>query len=232
MICWLPFTAIGQAITLRGVTYKKTSAERVAQALITDINTKVIMMSDELGMFSIKANVGDTLLFTKASYTPQKRVVVSADDMAVFLQPSITLNQVNISGQTKKQELSEVMNEYRNIGVLNNGKSLPAWEFINSPITGLYQLFARQPADARRFAAFSKNELEATEVNRRYTKDLVKRTTNLPDADVEKFMTLFTPSYEDLKEWNDYQLISYVKKSLRYYQKNKGRDTVRLQKLY
>ena len=232
IICLLPFTAIGQAITLRGVTYKKTSSERVAQALVTDLKTQVIMMSDELGMFSIKTNLGDTLLFTKANYTPQKKVVTSTDDIAVFLQPAISLNQVTISGQTKKQELNEVMDEYRNNGVLNNGKSLPAWEFINSPITGLYQLFAKQPADARRFARFSKNELEATEVNRRYTKALVKRTTNMSDEDVVKFMTIFTPSYEDVKGWNDYELIAYIKKSYGYYQRTKGRDSVRMQKLY
>ena len=227
-----PLMGYGQtAVTIRGVTYKKNSLQRVSQALITDLNSKTIMMSDELGMFSIKAAIGDTLLITKADFTPQKRVIISAEDMAVFLIPVIQLEQVTIQGQTKKQELNEVMGQYRSQGTFYAGKP-PVLSFLTSPVTGLYELFGKTPQRARRFAEFSKRELESTEVNRRYTKALVKRTTNLPDEEVEKFMNIFTPSYEDLKQWNDYQLISYIKRSLEYYQKNKGRDTVQMDKLY
>jgi len=189
------------------------------------------MMTDELGGFSIKASIGDTLLITKTSFTPQRVVVANKEDIAVFMQPVIELNQVTIKDQSKKQELNEVMHQYRSEGIFNDGKSLPAWAFINSPITGLYNLFGKSPQEARRFAAFSKNELEATEVSRRYTKELVKSVTKLPDDEIPKFMNTFTPSYEDLKEWNDYQLIQYIKKSLAYYQKHKNQAT-NLQKLY
>ena len=189
-------------------------------------------MSDELGGFTIKAAIGDTLLITKYDFASQKRIVVDTGDLPVYMQPVIELNGVTIKEETKKKELNDVMKEYHSQGIFNDGKSLPLWEFINSPLTGFYNLFGKGPADARRFAAFSKNELEATEVNRRYTKELVKSITKLPDDDVVKFMQVFTPSFEDIKEWNDYQLIMYIKKSFAYYQKNKDRPQPKLQKLY
>ena len=59
-----------------------------------------------------------------------------------------------------------------------------------------------------------------------------KSVTKLPDDEVPKFMQTFTPSFDDLKGWNEYQLIMYIKKSLAYYQKNKDKPQTKLQKLY
>lgn len=232
-ICCLPgFLFAQQLLTIKGIIFKRSSANRISQALITDLKSQVVMMSDELGGFSIKTTVGDTLLITKNDYTPQKIVVLNNNDMVVYMQPVIQLNQVTIKDQSQKQELSGVMKEYKSQGVFNDGKSLPFWEFLNSPITGLYNLFGKGPAQARRFAEFAKNEQEANVVDKRYTKELVKRITKLPDDEIDKFMVAFRPSYEDMKEWNDYQLIQYIKKEFAYYQKNKDRPEAKLQKLY
>jgi len=235
ILCWMHgFAFAQQALTIKGVVFIKSPSSngRISQALITNLNSKVLMVSDELGGFKINAAVGDTLLITKSDYTPEKRVVVNSDDLAIYMQPIIKLNEVTIKEMSKKQELNDVMRQYRSDGIFNDGKSLPAWTFINSPLTGLYNLFGKEPAEARRFAAFSKDELETDEVSRRYTKELVKSVTKLPDDEVVKFMQTFTPSYEDVKSWNDYQLIMYIKKSFAYYEKNKDRPQPKLQKLY
>jgi hypothetical protein len=229
--CLPGFAFAQQVLNIKGVVFKKSSLNRIAQALIADLNSKVVMMSDELGGFNIRVAIGDTLLITKNEYTPQKRMVINGDDLAIYMQPVIELNQVNIKEQSKKQELNEVMREYRSQGTFYNGNP-PVLSFLNSPITGFYELFGKTPNEARRFAAFTKTELEYNEVHRRYTKELVKSVTKLPDDEAQKFMETFTPSFEDLKEWNDYQLIIYIKKSMAYYQKNKDKPQVKLQKLY
>ncbi len=222
ILCCMCSGALAQAITVKGVIFKKSTNDRISQALVNDLNNKVIMMSDELGMFSISASVGDTLVITKNNYTPLRITVLNKDDIALYMQPVIELNQVTIKGETKKQELNDVMKQYKSQGVFNDGKSLPFWEFVNSPITGIYNLFGKSPGQARRFAEYSKVELENTAVDRRYTKDLVKSITKLPDDEVVNFMQLYTPSYQDIKEWNDYKLITYIKKNLAYYQKTKN----------
>ncbi|HVV54088.1 MAG TPA: hypothetical protein VHC47_02115 [Mucilaginibacter sp.] len=232
MLCLLHSTIFAQQThVIKGIIFRKGSSDRISQALVTDLNNKIIMMSDDLGMFSIRASVGDTLLFTKKEYTDQKIVITGSQDLAIYLQPVIELKQVTIKGETKKQELNDVMKQYNSQGIYNNGKSLPVFEFLNSPITGLYNLFGKTPREERRFARYAQGELEATEVDRRYTKDLVKSVTKLPDDEVVKFMQIYRPSYEDIKEWNDYQLIMYIKKSLVYYKRYKSRQQPQLQKL-
>lgn len=181
-------------------------------------------MSDELGVFSIKASRGDTLLITKKGFNPIKQPVISLNDMAIFLEPgNIELEEVKITGQSKKKELNDIMGSYRSQGTFFNGKP-PALLFLNSPITGLYELFGATPRRARHFAAFSRAELEQDAVNRRYNKDFVMRITGLPDAEAQKFMDQYSPSYEDLAAWNDYELIKRVKRQYEYFKKNTSRS--------
>ena len=222
-----------QTLTIKGIIFKKSTPDRISQAVVTDLKTQALMMSDELGGFSIIASIGDTIAVTKTGYTPQKIIIVNNNDLVVYLQPVIELNQVTIKGQSKQQELNEVMKEYRSQGIYNDGKSLPFWQFVNSPITAFYNLFGKTPAQARRFAEYAKNEQEASAVDKKYTKELVKSVTKISsDDEVDKFMVAFRPSYENMKEWNDYQLIQYIKKSYNYYLKTKDRPEARLQKLY
>ncbi len=223
MLCLPGLVMAQQAIKINGYIFRKGSDSRISQAVITDLNNKNVMMSDDLGMFSINSAIGDTLLITKKEYASFKVTVDSKADLMIGLQPLIALKEVTITGQTKKQELNDVMKQYKSQGIFNQGKSLPVWEFLNSPLTGLYNIFGKGPRDERRFAAYAETELENTAIDKRYTKELVKSITKLPDEEVTKFMLLYTPSYQDMKEWNDYQLITYIKKNLVFYKKNKSR---------
>ncbi|MDB4921262.1 hypothetical protein [Mucilaginibacter sp.] len=217
-----------QTFVVRGVISRSVSVERIAQVLITNLRSRDIKMSDELGWFSIDATIGDTLIFSKINYTDQKVVITAKADIPVYMQPVIQLDQVTIKGQTKRQELNEVMGEYRKQGIYYDGKP-PVLSFLTSPLTGLYELFGKGPSNARRFANFSKGELEYAEVRRRYSVALVARVTNTSDTVAKKFMEYYTPSYEDLKGWNDYELIKQIRKSYEFY--DKSADKEKLQQL-
>jgi hypothetical protein len=216
--CLVLSASAQQPFTIRGTIFKRPGIERAAQILIRNLRSKDLMVCDELGGFSIKAAIGDTLLFSKTNFTDQKVVVTGPGDLLVYMQPVIKLAEVTIKGQTKRQELGEIMGQYHSEGTFYNGKP-PILSFLASPITGFYELFGTTPGRARRFAAYSKGELEYTEVQRRYTLALVKRVTNTSDSTAKKFMEYYTPSFEDLKEWDDYELIRRIKKSYDYYDK-------------
>ena len=227
-LCFLSVAYGQQAGDIKGTVYKKISSDRLANVLITNLNNHVIMMSDDRGNFATKAHKGDTLLFNKTGFTPQKQSY-EGYDMIVYLQPEIQLGQVVVRGQTKKQELNEIMGSYRSQGTFYNGKP-PVLSFLSSPITGIYELFGKTPGRARRFAAFAKRESEETTVDSKYTKTLVMRVTGAPDSTATKFMEYYRPLYVDIKGWSDYDLINHIKKAYEGYQKNG--DKVKLEKLY
>jgi hypothetical protein len=216
--CFALKVSAQQIFTIKGVTSKKLSGERVSQVTVTNLKSKDVMLSDDVGWFSIKAAVGDTLLFTKTDYTEQKIAITNGSDLPVYLQPVIKLQTVTIQGETKKQEIQDVMKDYNRKGVFYNGNP-PLASLILNPLNDLHLLFGKDAADLRRFKADSKEDLEYAEIKRRYNLALVMRVTNATDSIAKKFMQYYTPSYQDIKEWNDYELIKHVRASYDFYDK-------------
>ena len=68
-----------------------------------------------------------------------------------------------------------------------------SWQFINSPLTGFYNLFGKTPGSKARLQHMPKNEHGSSAVDKRYTKELVKSITKLPDDEVDKFMAVLHP---------------------------------------
>jgi hypothetical protein len=229
LVCFcFVLNASAQEFTLKGVTSKKNTPEREGQVMIKNLKTKVLAMSDDLGWFSIKVSVGDTLLFSKENFTPQKIEVLNNSDMPVYMQPQIVLKEVKITGQTKKQEINEIMGDYRKQGTFYAGKP-PVASFVTNPITAVYELFGKTPNRAKRFAQFSKGELEQAEINRRYNVGFVRQVTKLEsDTLAHKFMDFYTPTFDDLKGWNDYDLIHHTQKSFEYYKQSNEKDRLEL----
>lgn len=191
---------------------------RLAGVLISNKHTKATLLTNDQGVFAIQASIGDTLEFSRIDFTTTQQVIYGPADVVIAMQQTINLSQVDIQGQTKKQELSQVMDQYRKKGVYYNGEP-PALSMITSPLNGLYEMFGKDPARARRFAAYAKQEQEASEDHGKYNRELVKKITNLPDDELQKFMDAFTPSHQDLQKWTSYEVIVYIKKSLESYRK-------------
>jgi hypothetical protein len=217
------FKATGQELyTINGIIYKKSSPDRVAQVVATNLRTKSIMMADELGSFHIGAAIGDTLLFKKTDYASQIFVISSSADILIRLQPIILLNQVNIKEETKRQEISDMMKLYQNQGGYYTLKPT-AWSMLSSPLTGFNELFGKQANRARQFKQHTAEELEHIEVTKRYNKPLITKVTGVTDEkELQHFTDMFTPAYEDIKIWSEYDIVNYIKKSYEYYKNNKN----------
>lgn len=218
-ICAFCFNAKAQLVhDISGFVCTKGTSVRVAQVKVLNKRTSAFLMTDDLGSFTIKAALGDTIEFSKDQFTTAKVPVIALTDMVMFLTPVVMLNEVTVKGQTKQQEINSIMNDYRKKGVYYNGKP-SALSAISSPINALYSIFGKDARDARHFAEMSKKDEEAAQDNRKYNKALVKRITNLPDDEVGKFMDAFRPLHDDLMKWNDYEVINYIKTSYESYKK-------------
>jgi len=232
--CCLIVKANGQdLLNIKGTIHKKSSPDRVAEVIVSNLRTKAIMTADDLGGFYISAAPGDTLLFKKAAYAPQIFVVTGPNDVIIYLQPAILLKEVNIQEESKKHEINDAINDYRKKGLYFDGRP-PISVFSplgGSLLTGFYELFGKDARDERHFIKLTGEEADRIEVNKRYNSPLIKRVTGVTDdKEIQAFRDMFTPSVQDIREWNDYQLIAYIKKSFDYYKNNKNRP--KLPKLY
>jgi hypothetical protein len=226
----IPSLAFAQKdFLLQGILFKQSSSERIGGAIITNTQKQITVMSNDLGTFQLLVSIGDSITISKAQYYNQSVVINSNLPLVVHMRDFIKLNEVNIVGQTKLQELKSFQDDYRKNGSFYAGRP-PILSFLTSPLTGIYELFGRTPGQSRRFNRFVDTESKEVEVDRRFNRYFLKDITKLSDGDLDKFIQSFRPSYEQVSGWNDYELINYVKKALERF--NKGDIPPPLPKLY
>jgi len=201
---------------LNGVIMVKGSTTRVALAEITNKRTKYTVGSNDLGIFQIRALVGDTLLVIKRSFSDVEQVVLSDRDMIIYVDMGNTLNQVNIRGQSKKQELDQLKQDYRDKGSFYEGKP-PLLSYIFAPLTALYELFGSTPKKARRFNKFYHNELQQTTIDGFFNESLIQANTQLEGKELENFMLNYRPEYSKSKNWTEYDAVKYIRDSYKQY---------------
>ncbi|MDB5121503.1 MAG: hypothetical protein JWN56_2721 [Sphingobacteriales bacterium] len=203
---------------VRGVIFDNRTSQRVSNAIILNTKNNALVKSNELGVFQIKADILDTLSITKSGYTEYYQKVSSYQDVFIRLQQIIRLNEVTVTGQSKKQELDEIKREYRKKSFY--GGKPPVLAYVFHPVTALYEKFGKEPGQARRFNNFYKTELEETEISRRFNPTIIKELTPLKETDMRNFIEIYKPQYETLSSWDDYELIKYIKASAATYIKS------------
>lgn len=208
-----------QTKPFQGIIYEQGTPLRVGEALIQNLNTNARAKTNYMGEFTIPASDGDTLLITKPEYADYKLPVKPKKVTIIQLIRIRKLAEVVITAPSKKEELDEVVREYRKKGSFYQGKP-PLLAYVFKPLTALYELIGKTPGQARRFSRYYENELEQSEIDRRFNRSLVKAVTNLEDIDLKNFMITYRPEYTKLAKWNDYDLRNYITASLKAFNAN------------
>lgn len=209
-------SVFAQDFLLGGVVFEKGTSNRISGSEITNKRTGFKVTSNDLGLFQVKASIGDTLLVIKRDYSDAEVAVLTNKDIIVYLIGGRMLKEVNISGQTKKQELDELKRDYRNKGSFYQGKP-PFLSFLFKPLTAVYELFGRTPKNARRFGRYYETELQQTQIDGFFNEPLIQSNTDLKGKDLEKFMLDYRPEYEKAKNWTQYDAIKHIRDSYKKY---------------
>ncbi|MFC3561826.1 hypothetical protein [Pedobacter jamesrossensis] len=207
------YTASAQDFIVKGVVFEKGTNARVAIANISNVRNKIGVTSNDLGMFQIRASVGDTLLIDKANMNDQRIVITGHQDILIYLVRGTTmLNEVTVIGSTKKSDLAEIKKEFQNKGVYNGGKSSVLSAIFN-PLNGLYNLIGRDPKNARRFGRYADNEIKQSQIDVYFNPTIIKNNTELRGDTLEKYMVDYRPEFQKAQYWNSYDYIKYIKES-------------------
>ncbi len=202
-----------QDFIVKGVVIEKGSNIRIALSEITNLRTGIGVGSNDIGMFQLKAKIGDTLLVIKRNLIDQRVVVKNEEDIVVHLvRGSTTLDDVTIRGNTKQQDLAEIKREFKNKGVYNGGKTT-LLSAIFSPLNALYNLFGTDPKNARRFGRYADNEIKQSQIDVYFNQSIIKNNTELRGDTLEKYMLNCRPEFDKAQYWNSYDYIKYIKES-------------------
>lgn len=205
-----------QDFKVEGVVMEKDSKVRIALASVTNKRNGFSVGSNDIGLFTLKANIGDTLLIVKRGYNDQQVVVKTANNLIIYLNRGITLNEVVISGESKKQSLDAIKRDFKNKGSFYAGK--PSFlSFIFTPLTAIYELVGRTPKNARRFNNYYVTEMQQTHIDAFFNKSIISTNTGLTGKELDNFMINYRPEYEQSKNWNTYDGLKWIKESYKKY---------------
>ncbi|MGY3054663.1 hypothetical protein ACVWYG_002870 [Pedobacter sp. UYEF25] len=219
----LAATTFSQQQIVKGVVIEKGSNLRIALADITNVRTKMGVGSNDLGLFQLQAKSGDTLIITKRDHADARMVVTGNSDLVVYLlRSSLQLKDVNVFGDTKKQDLAEIKSEYKRKGSFYEGKP-PFLSFLFSPLTAMYELFGKTPRNARRFGRYADNELKQSEIDKYFNHTIIKSNSSLRGDSLEIYMLNCRPDYDEVANWNSYDYIKYIKESTKRFTDTLGK---------
>jgi hypothetical protein len=206
-----------------GVVYKSGSSARIKHATITNKATKLSEITDSLGEFSIHALTGDTLLVSRSGYLEQAFVIGTLKAINVYLIPINELSEVKIQGQSVKMAMKELEDSYRDKGIYFKGKP-PVYllsPFNGKPITFFYEMFSKDGKRARRFQRFAKRQIEFSDVAARFNDTAIQAVIpGISKKELEEFKIAYWPRTDQIKEWSDFELYAYIKRSFEQFKKS------------
>lgn len=205
-----------QDFKLTGVVFEKESKQRVALAEISNKRNKYRVASNDIGIFTLNASIGDTLIIIKRDFNDQEVVVKSSSDLMIYLNRGISLSTVEIKGESKKQTLDAIKKDFKNKGSFYAGK--PSFlSFLFTPITAIYELVGRTPKNARRFNRYYVTEMQQSQIDAFFNKSIISSNTGLTGKELDNFMINYRPTYEQSKNWNTYDGLKWIKDSYKKY---------------
>lgn len=220
LIAMSGFAHAQQNFNIKGLVFQKGTTARIEGVNVGVKGTQNFTKTDEWGNFELSVGIGDTVLFTKNNYEETEKIIVAQQNLVIYLNKAIALDEVVVKEQSKRKQQQEILDGYRSKGVFFNGDP-PILAYIFSPLTALHELLGTDANNARKFGNYVERENAQSMVDRHFNEVVIKRAIKIPDSELVEFMYLYRPRPEDVIYWNYYDDMNYVKKSYAKFLKTK-----------
>ncbi|MEO6633511.1 MAG: hypothetical protein ABIN13_17360 [Mucilaginibacter sp.] len=190
---------------LKGTVYESASGNKLADVFIRNNNNKQLGITDKNGNFSIKAEVGNLLIFDSPGYVADTLFLVDMTPKKIQLvTKTIALREVTINST---RQAFDPHKEYPEIYTKSK-------LYVLSPTTW----FGKEAKDARRLKRYFKREEEERRIDAVFTRTYVGSIVPLKGIELEDFMLMYRPTYAFIKGNDNVSLAVYINDSYKKYQ--------------
>lgn len=159
--------------------------------------------------FLVRARLGDTLVFGAVGYHTMERLV--ATDARMDIRLKVLQVEVGTAEVIAPRTLREIVRDIQALGYREEDFRLSGVDAMQSPITFLYETFARE-AQSRRLVAQLENDDQRRELLQElFTKYVDYDIVDLEPWEFDAFARFCDPGDAMLKQWSQYEFIQYVK---------------------
>lgn len=227
----MAFRADAQEGKIEGIVYDRDTKQRVARVYIYNLRKHRGVYNNIKGEFFDTALPGDTLVAATEGYRVDTITVKNPDAVLFFIKrTSIYLREVQILGkrsdarsvyEQNKKDFNQIYRKGNADDLLTLGNS-SGTAGAGLSIDALWSLLSKEGKHARYLQEILERDYQDMMINYRFNAGLVKRSTGIPDSQLQDFMQQYKPSYYFILQANDYALISYIKYSYEKYKEDPG----------
>ncbi|QHS54876.1 hypothetical protein GWR56_04675 [Mucilaginibacter sp. 14171R-50] len=215
-------TAFSQEKEVTGIVFNKDTKTRVAKVNVQNITSRKTVYNTFKGEFTITANPGDLLVFSKPDMYTDTLKVTGYAAMAVYMRPkAIPLQEVTIrdSFLTPEKRLANTQRDYSKIyGSINNADLLKIGPGgVGFGPDALYNAFSKSGRNAEKLRNIIDAEYRQSIIDYRFNKAFVQGITHLQEPRLTDFMQKYRPGYYLVLSLGDYEFINYIKTNLKRY---------------
>ena len=206
------FAQATDSLLIYGEVVSQDSTKRLPNTHVINKNTFAGTITNGLGAFLMKANVGDTLVFSNVSYQFYYHVVTGTegDKLIIKMQTrNYLLDEVSItaykltSNDPKPMAIGKPMIP-RNEDLKTPEALAPT---LANPIDFLYYLFSRRPKQLQKLRELHEQDYYKRKLQEGNNREILVQITGLPKEELEAFM--FYCKYADtyINTLNDYEFL-------------------------
>jgi len=206
LLLFLTAGSVSAQSVLTGTVYESSTNNKLQDVFIRNMNNKQLGLTDKDGKFSVKAEIGNLLIFDAPGYVSDTLYLVDMKPKRIelSLNKAISLRGVTISSSRPdfdpRKEYPEVYEKSK--------------LYVLSPTTW----FGKEAKDARRMKRFFRREQEERKVDAVFTRTYVGSIVPLKGEELDDFMLMYRPTYAFIKGNDNVSLAVYINDSYKKYQ--------------
>jgi len=228
IFCFLLIAAkcFSQDKTVDGIVIDKESKDRIATVIVHNITAGTSVFNNLKGEFTIAAQTGDVLVFSRAEYHSDTLKVQNNFHLAVYMAPlAIRLREVTVRDTvlTPAKRLAATKQEFgKAYGSLAYGDLLSTSPGSGAGlcIDAIFNSLSRSGRNAARLREIIQGDYEQNAIDFRFNRTYVGKITGLKDDKLTAFMRRYRPGYYTVTTANEYEFVTMIRNNLRRFTRN------------
>ena len=211
-----------RAQVLRGSVADGQTTRPLYGATVIDKRTDQVVHTDELGIFSLPAQYGDSIIFLFSGYHTETRVADLTMPMQIAMQPlSVRLKEFVLHDLTPFQkdsvEMTTLYSKELNAPRVTPGFSTANGGGFTGVIGSAVQKISRGYKQNQRFKQTFEHDMQQKYIDTRYTPALVTSLTGLTGDTLIMFMNTHPMDYAFARAATDLELKMWIRTTYRTY---------------
>ncbi|WP_237739849.1 hypothetical protein [Pedobacter arcticus] len=206
-----PFLLKAQ-MTIVGTAYDADTRNKLKLVFVNNLTQREVDHSGQRGDFTVKADLGDLIVFTCPGYESDTLILENMRPKLVLMRPSlIVLDEVIVSAKDIRKP-EDVRTAYSS-----------AYSYASTNVfsldgkVSLVNAFSKQSKEKRAFQKFMDSELNEKLIDQKFSKPLVTQLTKIRGQLLEDFMSYYRPTYSQVQAMDDVELRTYIVNSYNSY---------------